>query len=389
MTVNTNVGPQYQLNFAYDYKGRRIQKVVAIGGIGIYTNDFLYDGWNLIATFNPQSSALASYVWGSDLSGSMQGAGGIGGLLEVINYGSSTNFVAFDGNGNVAALVNGANGTLAANYEYGPFGEPIRMTGLQATANPFRFSTKYDDDESDLLYYGYRYYKPSTGTWPNRDPIHEQGGVNLYNIVNNNPVSNVDNDGRVRLQGEELQVPSKWGKCGTFLQIWRQYVDNSSDAPGYIVQEINFSWQWSDSLGGRHYVHDHFWESGYLITQQNIGLGYYDTWMNSKTFPNSDGIGIIKGIARFYAESTTGILHWGAIPGPSPWSGNQSPFATKTEPDFWKFPSEDGEAEATHQTVVFWQCVCGFHSTTVLSSPQIPSGPWTLRERVNLIRQAR
>ncbi len=34
-----------------------------------------------------------------------------------------------------------------------------------AKANPFRFSTKYTDDESDLVYYGYRYYNPSTGRW--------------------------------------------------------------------------------------------------------------------------------------------------------------------------------------------------------------------------------
>ena len=89
---------------------------------------------------------------------------------------STTNcFPAFDGNGNVAALVNAADGTVAANYDYGPFGEVIRATGPMAKVNPFRFSTKYQDDESDLLYYGYRYYKPSTGTWPNRDPFGELG----------------------------------------------------------------------------------------------------------------------------------------------------------------------------------------------------------------------
>jgi RHS repeat-associated protein len=53
----------------------------------------------------------------------------------------------------------------------GPFGEVIRATGPMAKANPFRFSTKYQDDESDLLYYGYRYYKASTGTWLSRDPL--------------------------------------------------------------------------------------------------------------------------------------------------------------------------------------------------------------------------
>jgi RHS repeat-associated protein len=65
-----------------------------------------------------------------------------------------------------------------------------------AKANPIRFSTKYDDDESDLLYYGYRYYKPGTGTWPNRDPFEEQGGLNLHTFVGNDGINKVDIDGR-------------------------------------------------------------------------------------------------------------------------------------------------------------------------------------------------
>ena len=78
-----------------------------------------------------------------------------------------------------------------------------------AKANPFRFSTKYDDDESDLLYYGYRYYKPSTGTWPNRDPMGEvgfevlhkgsasplAGDMNRYLFVRNDPNGLIDSDG--------------------------------------------------------------------------------------------------------------------------------------------------------------------------------------------------
>ena len=115
------------------------------------------------AFYNPSSSLLQSFVCGSDLSGSMQGAGGVGGLLEVSCYGSATTncFPAFDGNGNVAALINAADGTVAANDEYAAFGEPVRVTRVMARNNPFRFSTKYADDESDLLYYGYRFYKPS------------------------------------------------------------------------------------------------------------------------------------------------------------------------------------------------------------------------------------
>jgi len=39
---------------------------------------------------------------------------------------------------------------------------------------------------------GHRYYSPSLRRWPNRDPIGEQGGLNLYGFVGNSPVNTVD-----------------------------------------------------------------------------------------------------------------------------------------------------------------------------------------------------
>jgi RHS repeat-associated protein len=214
MTNNTGVGPKYGLAFAYDYQGRRIQKLVATNGVALYTNRFLYDGWNLIATLTPNSQLQSAYMWGNDLSGSLQGAGGVGGLLEVSYHGTGTTncFPALDGNGNVAALINAVDGTVVANYDYAAFGEPIRMTGSMARNNPFRFSTKYADDESDLLYYGYRYYKPSTGTWPNRDPMQEKGGINLYAFVNNSSISHVDPKGH-----SPLSIIAALGPCAAKL----------------------------------------------------------------------------------------------------------------------------------------------------------------------------
>jgi RHS repeat-associated protein len=101
------------------------------------------------------------------------------------------------------ALVDSATGTTAANYEYGPFGEPLKATGSAATANPFRFSTKYTDSETGLLYYGYRYYNPSLRRWISRDPIQERGGVNLYGMVRNSPVNQWDLLG---LAGESIPI---------------------------------------------------------------------------------------------------------------------------------------------------------------------------------------
>ena len=53
----------------------------------------------------------------------------------------------------------------------GPFGEPLAASGTVAAEMPFRFSTKYQDAETGLLYYGYRYYDPVTGRWLSRDPL--------------------------------------------------------------------------------------------------------------------------------------------------------------------------------------------------------------------------
>jgi RHS repeat-associated protein len=137
-----------------------------------------------------------SYSWGPDLSGSLQGAGGIGGLVFVRDSSTSGSYYpAYDGNGNVTAMVLASSGAAVATYEYSPYGELLTSTGSYAGTNPFRFSTKYTDSETGLPYFGYRYYNPETGRWINRDPIEENGGLNLYAYVDNMPSKNIDING--------------------------------------------------------------------------------------------------------------------------------------------------------------------------------------------------
>jgi RHS repeat-associated protein len=74
-----------------------------------------------------------------------------------------------------------------------------------AKLNPFRFSTKYDDDETDLLYYGYRYYNPSTGRWLSRDPLNEAG----FGLISQTPVRCVDAEVSRLSQSLFLDVQTK------------------------------------------------------------------------------------------------------------------------------------------------------------------------------------
>ena len=85
MWSHTNIGPQISLKFEYDAMGRRIRKQVwgNTNWTGTAATDlrFAYDGWNMASTLNSSLSLLNFCMWGMDLSGSIQGAGGIGGLV--------------------------------------------------------------------------------------------------------------------------------------------------------------------------------------------------------------------------------------------------------------------------------------------------------------------
>lgn len=85
-------------------------------------------------------------------------------------------FYSHDANGNVSQLVS-PDGDLLAQYEYSPFGETVVSTGSFAKANPFRFSTKWFDNDTGLGDWGYRWYSPEMGRWLSRDPIEDEGWV--------------------------------------------------------------------------------------------------------------------------------------------------------------------------------------------------------------------
>jgi RHS repeat-associated protein len=190
---------------------------------------------------------LLVYV-GVDLTGSVHGAGGVGGLVGVTPQGNGTHFAAFDGNGNVIALVSGSGGSASANYEYGPFAEPIRQSGSMADLNAVRYSTRFSDSQSDLLYVGYRFFSPLTGRWLRRDPAQERYEANLYRFVANNPISFIDP------WGLAPSFSSDFGKCKLYARVnWTvtflqpRNLDNIRKIPDEKARsEILSNLSWSD-----------------------------------------------------------------------------------------------------------------------------------------------
>ena len=69
-------------------------------------------------------------------------------------------------------------------------------SGSAVPANPLQWSSEIYDSELDLVYYNYRHYSPALGRFLSRDPIEEQGGLNLYAFVGNQIWSKIDYLGR-------------------------------------------------------------------------------------------------------------------------------------------------------------------------------------------------
>ena len=81
---------------------------------------------------------------------------------------------------------------IQAHYEYSPFGKITTSNGAMVDDIEYRFSSEVADDETGLVYYNYRYYSPELGRWLSRDPVEEEGGINLYAMVGNDPVGGWD-----------------------------------------------------------------------------------------------------------------------------------------------------------------------------------------------------
>ena len=190
----TNRQP-YMVEYAYDHQGRMVWKEIKRrdGETQSWETEkaatLIWDGYNIVSTTIHHSSFTNHhfFTWGLDLSGSIQGAGGVGGLLAEVKDGEPY-FAAFDANGNVTEYIS-TNGVTEAHYEYSPFGEIVVQSGDLAASFTHRFSTKPWCAVTGLSEYEYRKYGPGMGRWLSRDPIEEWGGWNIVAAMGNNLVS--------------------------------------------------------------------------------------------------------------------------------------------------------------------------------------------------------
>ena len=187
--------PNGSVTNCYDYQGRLLKQILPDA-----VRTCIFDRWNLIYEKIEQSDGAVlerQYFWGADRSGTLDKACGVGGLIAVSINGVFY-FPCYGSNSEITAYVS-ESGTVVATYTYGPFGEMTLSAGSMSDQFVFRFMTKRYDTAVNLYDFGARWYSPTLRRWLNRDPLGEDGGLNLYVFCNNDPVNKFDPNGCIPL----------------------------------------------------------------------------------------------------------------------------------------------------------------------------------------------
>ena len=175
-------------------------RLVAINYTGFTTrSEFTYDGLSRVAKIVEKTGATINstrkFVWHGQEKLEFRDATD---AVTQRNFaqgqyvGTTAYFYTRDHLGSIREMFTGG-GTVVARYDYDPYGRSTTVLGT--TPTDFNFTGVYRHAKSNLDLATYRAYDPDLGRWLNRDPIAEDGGLNLYGYVFGDPTNSVDRDG--------------------------------------------------------------------------------------------------------------------------------------------------------------------------------------------------
>jgi RHS repeat-associated protein len=292
-------------------------------------------------------------------------------------------------------------GAVVERYRYTAFGALTVLAPdfSQRFASLFAWNVLFHGETADGLTgwynYGYRFYDPVMGRWPSRDPIEEEGGMNLYGFVGNDGVSWVDclgnkptkssgnasNDARPALTFSSDRI--KLGDCGSFEWVitWIVKPESGKDG-GVVLQRVSNSTV--NSITGKKIGDDGNFFEGWRVKEGSTSVGRvynrgsglvpeptpfepdpHDTWglgglkdvdgkkvmdFNTPAFDGISGKHTVEGWANYYTPVTIAEMFKQL---PSVLAGSMLPSTRRNIP---AFPAAEKSNEVYRKIVVSWCC---------------------------------
>jgi RHS repeat-associated protein len=154
----------------------------------------------------------------------------------------ATSYYEADGLGSVTSLTSSA-GAIANTYTYDSFGKQTASSG--SVTNPFRYTGREFDTETNLYYNRARYYDPTTGRFLGEDPIRFKGGNNFYVYVRNNPVKLVDPSGLCPPQAptSPCDQPGTAASPSDYQELGQSaaFLNSGINASGFFINLANLA----------------------------------------------------------------------------------------------------------------------------------------------------
>ena len=160
--------------FTYDGLGRRVKIVEKAGSTVTSTKQFVWVG-NTIAQERDENNAIKRHYFAE---GELRGVPG----TRTAKY----YYYKRDHLGSIREVTSGG-GVVEARYDYDPYGQRTKLSGTLDV--DFGYTGHYHHAPSGLNLTLYRGYNPAVGRWISKDPIGEEGGINLYAYVLDDPIN--------------------------------------------------------------------------------------------------------------------------------------------------------------------------------------------------------
>ncbi|MFC1588407.1 RHS repeat domain-containing protein [Planctomycetota bacterium] len=173
--------------YNYDAFGRRVERIVTNKGSLNTHLLYFYDGPEVIEEYNESNVLQRRYVYGARIDEPLI-------IEETAQSESPLYYYHTNSLGTVMTLTD-SSANVKERYKYEAYGALTVITNDANIGNPYFFTARRYDPETEKYYYRARYYDPEHGRFLNHDPIGIDSFGNMYTYCLNDPIDLTDPKG--------------------------------------------------------------------------------------------------------------------------------------------------------------------------------------------------